>query len=69
MSINWPGSHHTQKGNTMLRNIATGLGLMLLLILADLMGRNELSSWLAIPLFGIYITIMIRAIRDFKRGK
>jgi hypothetical protein len=42
---------------------------MLVLILADLMGRNELSSWLAIPLFGIYITIMIRAIRDFKRGK
>jgi hypothetical protein len=68
MPINQPGSHHTQKGNTMLKNMAIALSLMFVILASDWIGQNGWSAWLGIPLVIIYIGMIIRALNEYRRG-
>ena len=74
MNANWsplthnaPGRHHTQKGNTMLKNMAIALALMFVILASDWIGQNGWSIWLGIPLIIIYIWMIVTAFKAFKR--
>ena len=58
---------NTQRGNTMLKNIAIGIGLMFLMAGSAWIGDNGWTIWLGIPLVITYIITIVYAIREYKR--
>lgn len=51
----------------MLKNAATGLAFIIVIVASDYIGQNGWSAWLGIPLIAIYAATVYAVIRSYYR--